>query len=806
MVDFPPRGPEYWGPDVSPAPLSGRDRTVARRQAFVVFVLALVGGACAALSPVSPTGRRSTDVAVTFVVSWFVVWLAASAPWWALAAGSIVAAVGVELHPWIALALGALALSVGIGWLPEGFRWLRAIAAGAIVVALLHVRFDPILGGSAIVAGVVMAFLAIAGLVRRDEDVRGRALWCTAIVAILAVLSGLGLGLAASQASSLLRSGNDHLQDGLDHLRAGDTIAAASSLRAAAADLDDASTKLDAPWSRPAQVLPVVAQHRALITRVVASASTSAVAAADALDAVDIDQLRFISGSLDVAALGKLATPLAKLDTAVRQLADTLEADDSPWLIGPVRHALDDGRDTIDKALVQTQASEAVAKQGPAVLGADGTRRYLVVFTSPGAARGQSGTIVDYAEISVTDGKITQTAFGPVSDLVTALTAAAPLHLDASADYLARYGPFGAGSATAAVDPAYWANVTMSPDTPSAASAMAQMYAAGAGHSVDGVIVMDPVGLSSLVDAAGPISIPDTPTLTGSIGGLVIGHEVSAAALGQFLLVDQYTLADDVRVQLVQAAAGAGLQQFLGARLPGVQQLADSLGAAATDGDITWWSKNAAEEEAFRLVGMAGRLPSFTPAADDTPEGVQGSDGLAVVSDNAGGNLIDAYVHRTVDYDATYDASTGHVDGDVVITLRNAVPSSTLASSVIGNTAGLPVGTNRVRLSIYSPLTASDATVDTVSVDSVTTTELGWKITTIQVDVAPGATSTVSLHLVGDVAADGYSLVWRPQPMTSPDALRFAVNRVGQTSDDVDFTGTLGRTSRLDHDGVNAVR
>ena len=775
-----------------------------RPEALGVLAVSIVAGVAAALCDVSPTGSRGTDVVVTFALACFVSWLAASAPWWALAASALVAVVGVGLGPWGVVGLAGLVIGVAIGWLPEGYPWPRSLAAGCIVLALLHVSIDPFLGASAIIAGAVMLFLGIVGLALRGDKVRARVGWGLVGVVVLILAASAGLGLAASHASSKLRAGSDLLQNGLDQLRAGNTSGAAQSLRQAASDLDDAQTSLAAVWTQPSRLLPVVAQHRAVATRVVADASSSAIAAAAALDAVHIDQLRLVSGSLDVASLAKLAKPLQQLDAAVRKMSQALDGGDSPWLIGPVRRRLDDGRVTLAKALVQTTASAAVAQHGPALLGADGVRHYLVVFTQPATARGLSGAISDYAEISITDGTIKQTAFGRVDDLVTKLAAAVPVRLRASDSYFARYGAAGAGSATTPVASSYWSNVTMTPDTPEASSVMAQMYRAATGQEVDGVIAMDPVGVAALVNAAGPIVIPDSATLTGSLGGLLIGHEVSAAALQQFLLVDQYTLAPDVRAQLDEAAVGAALQQFLAAKLPAVQELADALGPAATEGHITWWASRADEESAFVSVGMAGAFPTIDPSTPADNSAPPRSDGLAVVSNDAGGNALDAYLQRTVAYDASYDPTTGRVVGDVTITLHNAVPSSSLPPDVIGNSLGLAVGTDRMQLSVYSPLSATATTVDGARVEPTEQSELGWKVSTIQVDIAPGATSTVTVHLEGGIIAGRYSLVWRPQPLTTPDKLQLQV--LDGAAAGIVYTGPLTRTSRIDSTGVTAVR
>jgi hypothetical protein len=79
-------------------------------------------------------------------------------------------------------------------------------------------------------------------------------------------------------------------------------------------------------------------------------------------------------------------------------------------------------------------------------------------------------------------------------------------------------------------------------------------------------------------------------------------------------------------------------------------------------------------------------------------------------------------------------------------------------------------------------------------------------VSTIQVDVPPGQSRTVTLHLDGTITAGGYSLLWRPQPLTSPDALQIDVRDVRGGAAIVERSGPLTRTSAVTADGVNAVR
>jgi Protein of unknown function (DUF4012) len=752
--------------------------------ASIALAIAAAAGVAGALCSVAPTGSRGTDVVVTFTVAAFVAWAAASAPWWSITAAALIATVGTAFGPWMVPALLALGIGVFIRVSSASLWWLNIIAVGLVTVSLFNLRINPFLGASALIAGVVLLTLAIIGVIWREPPVRARAMWVMIGTAVIAVLAAAGMGFGALQAQDKLVLGNRLLTQGFDQLRTGDTTRAADTLARAAKDLHDAAQQLDSNWTQAARFLPVVAQHRAIATDIVSKAAVSAAAAANALAAADIDQLRLVSGRVDVATLGALAKPFADLDRAVRDLSAAFASGHSPWLINAVRTELGKAQPDIDAALTQTDAIAALAAHGPVMLGTDGTRRYLVAFTSPGRARGQGGVVDDYAEISIIDGKIEQTASGRSEDLIAELAKAAPFHLQASDEYFERYGAFGAGSASKAVDPAFWSSATMDPDTPTVADVLSQMYAAAGHGNVDGVIIIDPVGLASLLEVAGPIDV--------AFGDPPVSQHVNATRLRQFLLLDQYDLVDADRRVVIEAVAGAALKQFLDAALPAPQELGAALGPPATEGHIAWWARRPDEQAVIQLIGMSARLPS--------PDG---GDGLAIVSNNAADNALDAFLERTITYTATYDPATGEVTGELVVTLHNRAPASGYDAYVIGNSLGLPSGTNRTALSVYSPLTAGAVTVDDLAVKSKPSTEMGWNVSTVEIDLAPGQTRTLHMTLVGTISTDGYRLVWRPQPLTSADTFDLDVTGAGQP---ITFSGRLVRTSVIDADGIRAQR
>ena len=86
-------------------------------------------------------------------------------------------------------------------------------------------------------------------------------------------------------------------------------------------------------------------------------------------------------------------------------------------------------------------------------------------------------------------------------------------------------------------------------------------------------------------------------------------------------------------------------------------------------------------------------------------------DGLAVVSTNAGANKVDAYLRRAIDYEVVLDEPTGELRATATITLANDAPDG-LPSYAGGNPFGLPPGTNRQYLSVYSPWQFGLAEID----------------------------------------------------------------------------------------------
>ena len=232
--------------------------------------------------------------------------------------------------------------------------------------------------------------------------------------------------------------------------------------------------------------------------------------------------------------------------------------------------------------------------------------------------------------------------------------------------------------------------------------------------------------------------------------------------------------------------------------LPGPQDMIAVLSQPALEGHISMWAVDPGEQSMLALVGMEGALPVLD---EQRPQ----SDGLAVVTNNANGNKIDTFLHRTVTYSASYDAEIGFVQSIVEVTLTNNAPAAGLPDYVIGNKVDLPKGWNRTLLSVYSPLTLVGMTLDGEGVPTESERELGWNVYTSAADVPPGESVTFLFTFDGTVKPGPYSLVYRPQGLPLADQLTVdVVNSAGDSI--VSFNGEVGRRTVFDANGVRAWR
>ena len=719
-------------------PLRGHQPTVA-------LALAVLSGLLAALAGLHPTGSTPIDVVLVAFAAAAVTWAAATAPWWAIAIVGLVATFVAAGSAWVCVAIGAVAIASFVGAQRLNWPWARSLATLLLVQVFARQEVGGFLGLSALVGCGSLAALLVFGVWRRQPTVRRRTRSVLLGLGVGALVVLLGLFVAALIARAPLQEGNRQARAGLDALNRGDIETARSSFESASKAFARADGNLSAMWAQPARLLPVFAQHRAGLEHLSQGAASVSAAVASALGNIDPESVRMVNGVIDLDAIRALEQPFTELRAAITKLSAVVDEASSPWLVAPLQQRLESLDVDLRKNAVRADNAVATVRVAPQLLGADGIRRYFIAFTTPAEARGLGGFMGNWAELTVDNGKLSMARFGRTGELNLGGADPTGRRITGPEDFLANWGRFGfvkGDAGTTGQVP--WSNVTMPPDFPTVAKVISQLYPQSGGRPIDGVFAMDVNAIAALLTITGPIQVEG------------VAQAITAENAAQFILKDQYEIADgDGRVDVLDSIARTAVERLLTSSLPEPAELARTFGPLAQAGRLMAWSADADEQDVFARVSMDGAFPEL-------PNG----DGVAVVVDNASANKIDAYLDVAVEYRIEPDAADGQQRATAVVTLANNAPQSGLPDVVIGNLVGLPPGSNRMWMSVYTVLPMVSVKVGGEVSSMETGQVFGWNVASRFLDVPPGETVVVQLQLSGTLSvAKRGQVVTRVQPM-----------------------------------------
>jgi hypothetical protein len=709
--------------------------------------VAVASGIAALFQDAAPTGGSVLDALLRAALALVCVAAAWSArhSWIAISALGAAAASAHSPLQWVAFVAAALAIA-GL-FMPQRSPLLQAIVGGAVANVALDLRIPSARFGPSVAAAAVVLPMLVSGYLGAAASVQSwvrRGALAVGIFAaaatVLAAYSGLG-------ARSQLEHGISLARHGLSSVRQGDDAAASADFHAAATAFGKGDDQLQAPWARAGDAVPVLSQHmRAL--RSMADAGASLGRLSDGVLAIgDARSLEVRQGVFPVDRYAALQPPLGHAVSALTLTSRRLRAVDSPWLIGPFKSRLADLTDKVDQARTDADLGLTAANALPGLLGADGPRHYFLAIETPSELRASGGFIGNFGEIGADNGRLSLDRTGRTDDLNQGGNPASR-RLEGPPDYIARYSGF--------TPQTLWQNVTMSPDFPSVATVIANLYPQSGGRQVDGVIGIDPFGLAALLDVVGPVIVPSWPVpITGNNAP-------------QLLLHDQYvTFADRLnRVDFLGDVVRAVWQKFQ-TSTPSPAAMVRVMGNAVAQKHLMFASTHAPEAAELEKLHVDG---SVRPADKDF---------VGVVTQNAGGNKIDWYLRRTVDYRASLDPDSHTISSAVDVTLTNTAPSTGQPPVVIGSERSPPAppGTNSMYFSFYTPWDLSVATVAGAPLALQSQTELGRHVYSAFLDVPPGASTTVHLELKGRLTCtDGYLLRVLRQPTIVADMVTATVS------------------------------
>ncbi len=372
---------------------------------------------------------------------------------------------------------------------------------------------------------------------------------------------------------------------------------------------------------------------------------------------------KLIEGTrIDLEALRTEAPRLSKLSEAAAKLDVRAKAISSPAFVSLIRDAREQLQDQTAQ-LARLLGNTAIAAElAPSMLGADGPRTYLVGLQNNAEARGTGGLMGGFGILVFNDGKPSVPGLAPNNWF-----GGVPARIDLGQEFDTNYG---------------WANAytdIRNSNQTSHFPYVAQIWKAmwdgisPVDQSVDGVIAIDPVALSYVLGAIGPVTTPDGEVITQEN---VVELMESTAYVRFPKIEDQYA-----RKKYLQDVAEAVIKEATSGAVQSPNKLLDALGRATTERRIAVWSASPADQELLEQTPLAHIIPE-----DPAPF-------ASVVINNLAGNKMDYYLRREIEYVA--DSCDGAMrNSTVTIRLENTAPDVQLPEYVGGSegiAAGIPL-------------------------------------------------------------------------------------------------------------------
>ena len=370
---------------------------------------------------------------------------------------------------------------------------------------------------------------------------------------------------------------------------ASDPSSAAPTLARLASDAEAAHGLTSDPVWQIAERTPWIGPQLAAFGTV-ASASDqllrdSLLPLAVAAQSTSLDSLKPVDGRIDTSGLATLVAPSEAAATSAHEAAAAIENIDRTPLIGVVGNAVGRAADLFTTSSNALDALSRTTQLLPAMLGEEGPRDYLLLVQNNAEWRSLGG-ITGTAILLHTDA-------GAVSLVDTRSATALSQGISAPLVQL----PEDIQSVYQTRPARYFHNLTQIPDFTIDGPLARDMYKARTGTDVAGVIVVDPVVLSYLLQAIGPVTVADGQQLTADNAVPMLLNQV----------YERYS-APTAQDAFFASATGAVFQALLKGQGSTAGMLT-ALARATEEHRVLMWAANPDEQSVVAGTTLAGELP-----------------------------------------------------------------------------------------------------------------------------------------------------------------------------------------------------
>jgi hypothetical protein len=563
--------------------------------------------------------------------------------------------------------------------------------------------------------------------------------------------------LPAREAQLRLKDARAAMLAGRAHLLAGDAAQAEQAFRLAEEHFAAGLTKVESPFIQIVGLLPLLGRTPDTVEVLADAGERVARAGRIATSAINrfpggLAGLAPSEGALPIEALTRIAPALERARVLTLQAAGMVNRTESSLLYGPVADARTEFREELTDASRLLTTGSALAKELPGFLGRGGERRYFFGAQNPAELRGTGGFLGAFSILTIRDGRLD---FGPFEPIQT-LRGSADDIPPPNPSFAERYDRFGGNG--------FWLNINMTPDFPSAATAIERLYETVEGEKLDGTIVADPFALQALLGMTGPVLVEGTDVTLDSTNAVqVLSHD----AYIQFPDPNErkLVLGESARLVFDRFLTDAAAADPVGA--------AKTLMQVGADGNMLLHAADPAVQEAFELAGISGQLLN--------PQG----DFLGVFLSNAAANKADFYLEPFISYDVQL-LDDGSAEATATVELRNQTPAEGLPAYIIGPyDERFQPGENRSYVSTYC---ATSCRLESFEAPGEETEvigsqkELGHPVFSTFANIPSGDSAILTFHITlpdawrSDGSRSRYTLTYQGQNTIRPTNLTLDIH------------------------------
>lgn len=519
-----------------------------------------------------------------------------------------------------------------------------------------------------------------------------------------------------------------------DPSQAVDGLRALSDHTQAAHDLTS-----DPIWAVVAQT-PWIGPQLQAVSTVTASADEllrlGVLPLAESTQAGVLDALKPVNGRIDTSSLSSIKEPAEQAAAHADNALTAIKHVNRTPLVGKLGDAVDQSEGLFSRAAGALDALSTATQLLPGMLGESGPRSYLVLVQNNAEMRSLGG-IAGTALLLRTDaGGITLVG----TESGTALSAGirGPV-TTLPEDVQAVYGTRPAR---------YFQNLTQVPDFTFDGPLARDMYRQLTGNEVDGVIAIDPVVLSYLLKATGPVALPDGSTINAD------------NAVSLFLSEVYKRYPDPTTQDAFFAASSASIFTAFVEGRGSSTGLLTALARGADERRVLLWSAHEDEQSLLDGSSMAGKLPVTD---DDTAR-------FGVYFSDAAGSKMSYYLKPDVSLGWSECGTPGQAATrqlTLTVNLTSSAPADAATSLPLYVTAnglfGIAPGIVAVTGNVYLPQGYTLVSAQASSGASFTSAGLqGREVLSYGVNLQPGQTDSISVVVETTSAAPDAEAIMTP--------------------------------------------